>query len=482
MISDSIFRFYIPIGILFLFGFVVGFSGFYGFFASLCVLCFIGYIVTNLALSKKAPLPLALAFAPVVGAGVCSIIEYLFRRPMFTVEIAIIVVWALVWFVKNDFRIGATSEIRLSGISIPIIAGLLAVVMGYALAQMSLMVIHMPHGGTDAWAIWNSHSRVLFRDGPAWASHIWNSYHADYPLLVPLMVARVWRYAGESPDLAGFFWNLFSLSSAMILGVVLTKLRGVMTGSIMALVLIGTPLYLQSAASQEADCPLSIFFLATIALICLHAECMPDRPSVLMLAGFLAGCAGWTKNEGVLFIMASCVVLLLPALRTPSATLRKFAVFAAGLALPLAVILFFKMTNATHNDLFENRHYAEVIEKIMNGARYKMIAKYVLTAGLTFGAWTVSPFIAIAACIALKGIAVRTILSRAWLSCIAILALVASGYFAIYVITPLDLQYHLISSLPRLMLQMWPSALLLAGLAAKGDDGHAGQASAADNS
>lgn len=438
-------------------------EGFPLFLASIAVLLLLGVFIVRLILPKEFSNALAWAFAPAVGAGVCSLIEFAFRRPMFTVEIVLLIALSVIWFVRNGMRMTMSCSLQ-----VPVIGILLAVVLGWALAESMTMVEHLPHGGTDGWAIWNSHSRFLFRDGAGWAAHIWNSYHADYPLLVPLMVARVWRYAGESQEFSGLFGILFGFSGVAILGVVLAELRGTMRGCLMALVLISTPLYLQNGASQEGDVPLSVFYLAAVALICLHSERKPDRRGAIVLAGFMTGCAGWTKNEGELFIAASCFVMLLPFLWKPAQTLRKFGAFALGLALPLAAILAFKMTNTTHSDLFENRHTAEVMAKIMAPERYWLIAKTVLHTAGTFGAWAVSPMIPIAALLVLTGICWRMVRSRAWLGSVAILCLVFAGYLAIYVITPMDLQWHLDSSLVRLMLQLWPAVLLLAGLAGLG--------------
>jgi hypothetical protein len=39
------------------------------------------------------------------------------------------------------------------------------------------------------------------------------------------------------------------------------------------------------------------------------------------------------------------------------------------------------------------------------------------------------------------------------------------GYFAVYVLTPANLHDHLVSSLERLFLHLWPAFLLLVGLA-----------------
>ena len=42
------------------------------------------------------------------------------------------------------------------------------------------------------------------------------------------------------------------------------------------------------------------------------------------------------------------------------------------------------------------------------------------------------------------------------------LAGVLAGYFAVYLVTPANLDWHLSTSLGRLLVQVWPSALLLA--------------------
>jgi hypothetical protein len=45
-------------------------------------------------------------------------------------------------------------------------------------------------------------------------------------------------------------------------------------------------------------------------------------------------------------------------------------------------------------------------------------------------------------------------------------SLMVGGYTLVYLTTPHDLTWHLTSSAPRLLLQLWPSAVFLAFLAA----------------
>jgi hypothetical protein len=44
---------------------------------------------------------------------------------------------------------------------------------------------------------------------------------------------------------------------------------------------------------------------------------------------------------------------------------------------------------------------------------------------------------------------------------LAVLGLMLTGYFVVYLLTPLDLGYHIVTSLNRLFLQLWPSVIFL---------------------
>ena len=68
-----------------------------------------------------------------------------------------------------------------------------------SLISLAVAFLKEPHGRWDAWLIWNMHARFLFRGGDHWrdafASGLdWS--HWDYPLLLPLSIARGWTYAG----------------------------------------------------------------------------------------------------------------------------------------------------------------------------------------------------------------------------------------------------------------------------------------------
>jgi len=430
------------------------------FFASVCVCLVLGYLAASFLWPSTLSRLTLWAFAWPVGAGLCSLIFFFFRRPMFTVEFALLLALGAVWFFRGrpgPLRVG-------SMLKLPLVTLLVAGIVGFVVAGLIFLVHQDPHGDWDGFAIWNSHARYLYRDGPAWQTHIRNTFHPDYPLLVPSMNARVWRYAGEeTPDTGGWLGILYTLSALAVLTATLTELRGLRRALIIGSALIGTPFFLEYGVLQAADVPLSLYLLSGIALLCLYSERGGGESGLFVLAGFMAGCAGWTKNEGSLFVLALAACILAPVVVRPSQTLRRFGLFAAGLLLPLAAMVLYKLTVSAPNEYLTNRHYNEVVEKLASADRqFTIVANFSKTLW-SFGDWAINPVIPLLVFVGLcvvGGTAVRT---SGWLTGASALVLVLAGYFAIYVVAPYDLQYLLDSSNQRLFLHLWPSFLLLAG-------------------
>ena len=436
------------------------------FALSVLVAGWIGYLIADRLCPRSYPRWLVLAFAPMSGFGICSLIVFFFRRPLTTVEAMLLIVLSLFWF-----RRFWTRKIPLSGWrdllswQPSLLAMIFAMLLGWSLHASFAQVDRVPNGGTDGWAIWTSHAKYLAAGGKTWASDIQNTFHPDYPLLLPGVVVHAWRYIGNnSSDAPGYLGVLFELASIGVLAATLIKLRSPATGMLMAFVLIGSPAFVLHSASGYADIPLSAFVVSTIALICLYESDDSKSPGLIALAGFMAGCAAWTKNEGIPFVLASLLILFLPVFRMRKAALHRLAGFAAGLVLPLAAIAYFKLTIAPPNDIFDHRNSADLLAKISDSSRYHIILRsYVLT-GWTFGGWVFNPILPVLAFIGLSGIDRSVLRNFGWRAGVAIIAVLMAAYFAIYVITPLELNDHLASSLNRLMMHIWPGSLLLAGM------------------
>ena len=425
----------------------------------------IGYLIADRLCPRNYPRWLVWAFAPLTGFGICSFIVFFFRRPMMMIEAMLLAALLFFWFRSRRISIDRYRE--LSAWRVPVLAILFALALGWSIGSRVIHVERYPNGLTDGWNIWNSHAKFLIAGGKTWSVDIQNTAHPDYPLLLPASVVHVWRYIGNnSPDASGFLGILFNLASIGILVATLIRLRSPVIGLLMGFVLIGTSSYANNAATEYADVPLAAYIVSAMALICLYESDESKPLGIIIFAGFMAGCAAWTKNEGMPFVLATVAVLLLPIFWSASATTRRIAGFAVGFALPLAAIVYFKLTIAPPNDIFGNRNSADLLAKISDSSRYLKILKSYSQTGWTFGGWESNPILPLLALIGLSGIDTSVLRSYYWRAGVAIIVMLQLTYFGIYVITPLPLDYHLSSSLDRLLMHVWPCCLLLAGMIA----------------
>jgi hypothetical protein len=174
----------------------------------------------------------------------------------------------------------------------------------------------------------------------------------------------------------------------------------------------------------------------------------------LLLAGLVTSLTAWAKNEGFLFIVVNAflVIVFLIMLKQPGA-LKDYAV---GSAIPLGVILFFKATLPVSNDLFvQNTLY-----QLLDISRYQYILQKFFGTTLGLGWWM--PFSLLLILLVYGLLVWFDIPETLTLKFVGLsLLLQLSGYFFIYLITPHDLVWHINTSMERLLLQVFPSALFL---------------------
>jgi 4-amino-4-deoxy-L-arabinose transferase-like glycosyltransferase len=319
-----------------------------------------------------------------------------------------------------------------------------------------------PYGGWDAWAIWNMRARMLMRWEEAWPafyaepSLIWS--HPDYPLLVPASVARGWTWLGEeSARYSVAVSAAFMLATAGLLGAVLHRLAGFRAAAVGLFLYVATPSILVVAASQYADIPQGFFFLAVLTLFAL-ARSEGRASGLYALMGLCMGLAAWTKNEGLLFAAVTGVMLVADAARRRAwVTLLPVA---AGLLVGLLPVLAFKFFQAPSNELISGA--GDLWGKFFSGERHEIIARAFWRDGLGFGGWQYSP-------VALMSVGIvwglvrgkKDMVCRGGTVVAVSLLLTWAGYYAVYLISPYDLPWHLNTSLGRLYQQLWPAAIFL---------------------
>jgi Dolichyl-phosphate-mannose-protein mannosyltransferase len=346
-------------------------------------------------------------------------------------------------------------------------------------------IVH-PHGeGWDAFSIWNLHARFLFR-GSEWRDGFsplipWS--HPDYPLILPAAIAHFWSYLGhENQAVPAVIGLCFTFGTVGILWSSLARLRGRTSAMLGGLTVLATPFFIEQGTSQYADVPLSFFVLATISLLCLYDHSCGRIPSsdprgLLVLAGLAATFAAWTKNEGLLFLGSLGAARMLILVREwnrenasgPSSMSqtecreRKWSAIAPlflGLIPVLLLIGWFKHSIAPPGDLFPDR--ATALHKVHDPSRYWVIFRWYWKEFFRFGDWLFTPgTILLAAFYLLADKEDNPLTGAGFRISTVTLALTLAGYFAIYLITPHDINWHLRNSLARLFLQLWPSVIFL---------------------
>ena len=351
-------------------------------------------------------------------------------------------------------------RIQFSRLQIILLAGLFIVIILSALSAINVWA-REPHGAWDAWMMYNRAARFIYRDQPGWLgsfSHQMDPiFHADYPLQLGMDIAWAWQAVGQETQRTPIVLSgLFMLSCAGLLGASLSLTRSLGQASIALILLLGSSLIGNEGAAQRADLPLAYFFLGTIVLIYLYAT--SKKPGLLILAGFMAGLAAWTKNEGSLFVLVTLAALLIAFFRQNP--WRVLGWYLLGLAFPLIIVLYFKEFLAPPSDVLSNG-ITRSIQQVLDLSRHITILKSFGADILSFGGWGIGilPILLVYALI--FKLAPSSDLRPAYLAIGLILILQAIGYYGIYLITPYDLQWHIDFSLSRLVFQLYVPFLFL---------------------
>lgn len=336
-----------------------------------------------------------------------------------------------------------------------------------------VMILKYPHGGWDAWSIWNMRARFIYRSGINWRdafSPLIGWSHPDYPPLIPSIIARCWSYiAHETVAVPMAVAVLFTFAMVGLVCSSLSKLRSRSQGLLSGIVLLGTPFFIKLGAVQYADVPLSFFMLAALILLCLEDRWPESRQGFAFLAGMAAGFAAWTKNEGLLFVLALLVAqgVVLVSVRGGKAGFRQMAFFLGGLAPLVLLLLYFKTQVAPPNDLLSSLKARPAAASLLEASKYVQTIKAFAMAIMNFGEWTVHPLPILTLYLLALGVGVER---RDWRNVgivVIALGLTLGGYFFTYIVTPYDLRWHLLESLSRLLLQLWPSFVFLFFLVAR---------------
>ena len=410
-----------------------------------------------------------------VGTGIASCLYFLCLiaagpKPAVlgsVMAVAAVVAFALAAMARQR---GSTLEWA-SGLETPrYLIALFLVAMALAVGMFALYSMNNPHGERDAWSIWNLRARFLFRAGESWKDAFssqlaWS--HPDYPLLIPGIVALCWTLARQesttAPIALGF---LFVFGTVGVLVAALGILRGKTQAFAAGILLLGTAGFTALGAAQYGDVPFSFFLLATLALLALQDRHREDLRFSL-LAGLTAGFAAWTSNAGLILVAAVFVARAVAIVRVGDRTqlAGHLLRMAAGVALPLAIVVFFKLRIAPPNPVFSSKP-GVIFEHLIDPGRWILTFQGFLVPLFSLGRFLIPILLVLALFWYLVRFRVEQRDRAAlWTAGIALVLMLVSE-FAFFLLFPENLASELNTSAGRIYLQFWPAVLLMFFLAA----------------
>ena len=348
-----------------------------------------------------------------------------------------------------------------AGASIWLIAFLIAGLLT-AFAAIWNAVNASPHGQWDAFSIWNLKAKYLAGPGESWRIAVARELslsHPDYPLLLPVSVARSWLVAGETSPLVPAVWSAVFFYA--LIGTVFCALylwRGSVAASLAGLLLLSNSSFLLQASAQYADIPLALYITGALAatMLGLREPALTGSP---VLGGFFLACAAWTKNEGLAFAVVALVSmpLVLRALDQPlTPALRLFLGALPG----LAIVGVFKVFVAPSGDLTASQSWPVMIARVTDISRYQEVALAFFEELVHLGQGLAHPLLLVAALAVGLGVRRDAVDRPAVVWCAVTLLLQFAAYMGVYILLSNDLKWHLETSLGRLLVHLWPGALM----------------------
>lgn len=312
-----------------------------------------------------------------------------------------------------------------------------------------------PLAGWDAWQMWFMKGRAFYQAGGIPAT-LGQYGHPDYPLMVPLTIAYNYSWTGDHDSLVKGWWSLLvgTACAGVYFGLEGLVSRIARVGGL--LMLLQIPHLINYGSGYDAgyaDLPLAVFLL--YGALFLYRWLKQQTATDFMLAALFFSFAAFTKNEGLVTGVAA--LLLLVGL---SLALRQFKWSQAVILCLLAglIIVPWQLKKSTLGFTSDLRPDLGLIQANWD----QRIAPVVqaMAANIPFPAksswaWILMPALYLVSLI---------VSARRWLSTLPVLAIIVVHSVAAiiaYIVSPHDLNWHLSTSVARVMFQTTLIMMLL---------------------
>ena len=327
--------------------------------------------------------------------------------------------------------------------------------------ETGVLATEIPIGYFDAWARINVKASYLTQDLMAMEAIGQHVLHPDYPMLLPATVARFWVYSGAElnfwPQLVS--WSI-SIGLLFMLALSIARNHNFLLVPIVIVLCLSNDTIWYWAAMQYADVLLSLLFLMSTYFL---NELVRGNNNAIGMYLFSIGATAWCKNEGLVFALVSIAFAIAFAF-IPNKKLRQ-EISLGGIvggvigALSLAATFAIKLFAASSTDLLQSQD--SWANKIADASRYERILASLWEQSQHIYLPVFVTFLALTILVVFSENSLKSILSLRATDVLfrsvptLNLLLMAGIYFLIYVITPNDLEWHIGTSMDRLILHLW---------------------------
>ena len=342
------------------------------------------------------------------------------------------------------------------------LAVLAAASLGLVLAGRALDAEGWPGYGWDGLSIWLVRAKVLAHSAELPAALFRERQlvqgHWDYPLLLPALLAWFARVGGLELRELALALGLVAACFAPALALGLRSALPAPTAAALALAPFAVPGLVVTHFGAYAD-PLLV--LVALAGFAWSAAGAIRQDTALVAAGALAlACAVATKNEGALWLLAATAGAIALARAAGSSVA---SALATGVRCALPGLLIFAVWRATCARLGVADTLPAELRFDLLGARAGELFE-ALRSFLGEPQRAIALGACVVATLALAGGALRTRAARA-AALLAAPAVYLVGLSLVYLATPHELAWHLVTSLPRTLFGLAPACLAAALLA-----------------
>ncbi len=328
----------------------------------------------------------------------------------------------------------------------------------------------------DAFQTWFFKANVFFRDRAVVSAFFDTPFvHPDYPLLTPLSAAWVYTCLGHVNDaLVRVIYPIQYASLLLVFYYLVKRISTVRAALVSSALLSMTPILMVHGAGLPvrmgelytgdfvgyADLALSVYFLAAAGFF--HLYCVEGQERQLVLAAVFLGLGAWTKDEGTVFAAVGSLVAVIEAMRRPGAGWKRLLLFFGALFAVAGPWTAYKIWHHIPGEYSRTMSLAAFMANIGRLPRILKFIGFIMFGKVSLNSLT---WYAYAASV-MAGF--KRAFKRPLIYLNVFVLAQLSAYVFIFTITHLDLEFHLRTSVDRLVLQLTPVAMLAVAVGLSG--------------